>query len=98
MDAASNTQLNYTNLIILLCNSVTQSNSLGEPTLSVSLEGDGSAYYISAGKANEISWRMDSASGALTFYDADGKKLSVLPGKTYIGIVKSSSVDQIVMK
>ena len=98
MDAAANTQLKYTNLILLFCDSVTQATSSGEPTLSMTLSGSGSAYYISGGMASEIAWRKDASSSTLAFYDANGKQLTLTVGNTYIGLLKSSSIESIVIK
>ena len=98
MDASSNTQLKYTNLILLFGDSATQATASGEPTLSMSLVGNGTAYYINGGMATEIMWKKDAASSSLSFYDANGKLLTVAPGNTYIGLLKSSSIETVVIK
>ncbi len=98
MDAGANTQLKYTNLLLVFCDSVTQATANGEPTLSMTVVGSGAAYYISGGVATEIMWKKDASSSTITFYDKNGKQLTVAPGNTYIGLLKSSSIESIVIR
>ncbi len=46
----------------------------------------GKGYYITNGKAVEISWTMKEADRSLQYFDASGKELTINPGKTYIAV------------
>ena len=98
MDAASNTQLNYTNLILVFCDSSAQQTASGENTLAMTLAGSGSALYISGGTVGEITWRKDASSSMISFYDSNGQQLTIARGNTYIGILKSSSIESVVIQ
>ena len=54
--------------------------------------------FENGGMASEISWRKDASSSTLAFYDANGKQLTLSVGNTYIGLLKSSSIESIVIK
>ena len=98
IDAGNLTQLQYRNLILVFCDSVTKPNASGNTTLTMSLNEGGTAYYISGGKATEIKWSRASEASSLTFTDIAGKPLVISAGKTYIGLLKSATLESIVIE
>ncbi len=89
IDGKSGNQLEYTNVIAL----VTQVYPKPENTylMEVELVSSGSGYYISGGKAQEITWEKTSEEAPIEFFDIGGNPLTVNVGKCYIGILDDSS-------
>lgn len=89
IDGKTGNQLEYTNVIAL----VTQVYPKPENTylMDVELVSSGSGYYISGGKAQEITWEKTAEDAPIEFFDADGNPLTVNVGKCYIGILDDSS-------
>ncbi len=50
--------------------------------------GSGDAWLFQDGEEQKITWRKDSASERLRFYDADGKEVGLYPGKTWIEVIE----------
>ncbi len=49
--------------------------------------GSGSGYYITNGKAQEITWSKSSRTARTVYKDLDGKEIKLNPGNTYIQIL-----------
>ena len=58
----------------------------------VSLNG-GDGYYVTKGGYEKITWQKTGDRSPLAFKDADGKELTVTPGKSYICIVDKSATN-----
>lgn len=89
IDGKTGNQLEYTNVIAL----VTQVYPKPENTylMDVELVSSGSGYYISGGKAQEITWEKTAEDAPIEFFDVNGNPLTVNVGKCYIGILDDSS-------
>ncbi|WP_097015795.1 DUF3048 domain-containing protein [Anaerocolumna aminovalerica] len=64
-------------------------------------DSSGKGFYITNGKAVEISWTMKEANRSLEYFDASGKKLTINPGKTYIAVFpndRTSKTGEVVME
>lgn len=87
------TQLGYTNLLLLVCESSTY-NKVSGTELNLNVSDGGSGFYLSAGGYTEILWSR-GGDGALIVTDTEGKPITLNCGSTYIGLIDllfSSSV------
>ncbi len=87
-DGATNTQLDFSNILILLTDASPFEND-DKNRLNVDYVGEGKGYYINSGKYEEISWSRSDAASALVIKNKNGEKLSVNPGKVLIEIFPS---------
>ncbi len=78
----------YENVIVLFADATTY-ETIDYTETVLKTEGTGTGYYLSDGKYERITFAEDE-NGNLTFFDTAGRKLTVNPGKTYIGYFKSS--------
>ena len=82
MDGRAETQLEFTNLIILETGVMMDPN--GTHKMLNWYNGDG--YYVSNGVAQEIKFAKTSETARLVLYDLDGNELAINPGKSYISM------------
>jgi len=82
MDGKTETQLEFTNVIVLETAVMTDPN--GTHKMLNWYNGEG--YYISNGVVQEIKFSKDSESSPLVLFDLDGNELAINPGKTYISM------------
>ena len=56
-------------------------------------------YYITNGKAIEVTWEKTTENGITVFYDKKtGKEIEINTGKTYISLIPSDTWDDVVIK
>lgn len=55
----------------------------------------GKGYYITNGKAVDITWKKNESTKRMHYYDKDGNELAVNAGKTYIAIFPESRADKL---
>ncbi len=82
MDGRTDTQLEFTNLIILETGVMTDPN--GTHKMLNWYNGEG--YYVSNGVAQEIKFAKASETARLVLYDLEGNELAINPGKSYISM------------
>ncbi len=82
------TQCAYNNVIVLYVDTVSMGTSGGHQDLK--LENGGSGLYISNGKCEEIKWAKGGDTDMLKLTKTDGTALSLNPGNSYIGFVRST--------
>lgn len=89
IDGKTGNQLSYTNVIALQ----TQVYPKPENTylMQVEIVSSGTGYYISGGKAQEITWEKTSEEAQIEFFDENGDPLKVNVGKCYIGVIDSDT-------
>ncbi len=87
--------LSFTNLIILFCDTTTYDKSSGTE-ISIDVSNGGTGYYVSGGKYTDIIWQRDE-NGTLKFCNKNGTVLQLNRGKTYIGLVKISTKNSVVL-
>ena len=88
-DLLNDKQISYENVFILYADSTTyETADSTQIVLNTATSGKGK--YISNGTAMEITWEKD-ISGNLAFYDAEGQKLIINRGASYLAFVKSSA-------
>ena len=95
-DADTNAQLTFQNVII----QDTTFAELGEGYLIYNAIDTGrSGYYITEGKAIEITWSKTSENGITHYYDKkSGEEIEINTGKTYISLVPSDGWSKLVIK
>lgn len=87
-DGVTGNQLAFTNLLVLET-SVSQISNDSQ-LMSIGLDG-GSGYYISMGKAQNISWSKFSDDSPIEIFDENGEEISLNAGKIYIGMIQENS-------
>lgn len=55
-------------------------------------------FFITNGKAVEISWKKDGEFGVTHYFASDGREIVLNPGKTWICIVPTSDAGKIVLE
>lgn len=85
IDGTTNTQLRFTNLIILETKITTAANNIHK---DVDWHGgNGSVgYYISNGTVMKITWSKKDEQSPIKLYDETGNEISINRGKTYIAL------------
>ena len=86
IDGIDREQLSFTNVIVLSCDCATYESANGSE-FSLTLNG-GNGTYFSDGTAHDVTWTMEN--GVFTLLDADGNRLTVNRGVTYVGFVRVS--------
>ena len=91
-DAAVGKQLTFKNVILQCCSWQYESDKY---TLNIDVNGGGSGYYITNGKAIPVTWKKDSTNAPARYYDADGNEITMNQGKTWVCVVQDSYADKI---
>ena len=86
IDGNTRETVSFTNVIVLSSDCSTFENANGSE-FSLSLNG-GSGKLFTEGTAKSVTWTMEN--GVFTLYDADGNRLMINRGATYIGFVRVS--------
>lgn len=94
-DSANGKALSFKNLFLLFCDTTTYDRATGTE-ISIDVEGGGTGYYVSDGKYVEIIWHRNE-NGDLKFTDKNGNALKVNRGKSYIGLVRVSLKNSVVL-
>ena len=82
IDAENNKQLECKNIIIQFVDNTMYDDG---KSLNITLTGSGNGYYITNGKAVEITWKKDSLKDKTKYVD------ELNPGKTWINVVQNST-------
>ena len=81
-------QCAYTNVVVLYTDMAAMGTSSGHQDLK--LENGGTGFFASNGKYEEIKWTKGGDRDMLKLTKADGSELSLSPGNSYIGFVRST--------
>lgn len=92
----SGTQCSYDNVVVLYVDMEAMGTSSGHQNLK--LENGGTGLFVSQGKCEEIKWTKGTDREMLKLMKADGSVLSLNPGNTYIGFVRSTQQSATVTK
>ncbi len=57
----------------------------------------GKGYYITNGKKTDITWSKNESNRKMRYYDAQGRELTVNPGKTYIALFPDNRTGDVVL-
>lgn len=63
--------------------------------IDVFFVGQGKAKLFTGGKALDATWKKESRSARTEFYDAEGKRLTVPPGRTWVMVVPPETVVEV---
>lgn len=66
--------------------------------LNIDTQTPGTGVYITNGRAQEITWTKDGLWGQTRYYDSEGNRLVMNPGKTWVCIVLNSDADETVIE
>lgn len=88
-------QLRFKNLLIQSCE-FTQYDEHGYMIFDCISKGEG--YYITNGKAIEVTWEKKSMTSPTRYYDADGNEITINTGKTYVALVPADDWADLVIE
>ncbi len=86
MDGKANTQLAFTNVLVL----ETSITSLTNVLMDVDVVGSGNGWWFSEGGYERIKWSKADEYASFELTDAAGNELTINPGKSYIGMIRSN--------
>ena len=95
IDATTNTQLGFTNVIVLYTHQE-KVDSYGR--ISVDITGNGKGYYLYGGRYVPITWSRSDRDGGISLFNEDGTPLYINCGKSYISIASESIYSKTVIK
>lgn len=96
VDANNNQQLTFKNIIIQYVKEWNIDKN-GYQTMDIE-NSSGKGYYISNGKAINITWKKNESTKKMRYYNEDGSELTLNPGKTYIGIFPDNRTNGVVFE
>lgn len=68
-------------------------------TCTIKIENNkGTGYYITNGKAEEITWSKGGLTDNTKYYDASGNEIKINIGKTYIALVPDDAWGDLVVE
>lgn len=91
MDSVNNTQLEFTNIILLVCEHGDLNDEKGR--LGILMTGTGTGYYIYGGKYEKINWSKSTRDSQIVLTNPDDSPLLMNCGNTAVNII-SPSVEQ----
>lgn len=93
-DNITNDFITFNNIFVLFADAVTYEDKNGT-VMDIEANKGGEGYFISSGVAMRILWT--SSADGLKFTDIGGFGVTVNPGTSYIGYVKSSMTDEVIL-
>ena len=96
VDAATNTQLSFSNVLLLFYN-VSYYHSASGTSFSLDTAVGGNGFCYTGGSMMPVKWGYDNV-GNLVFTDTNGDTLMLNRGKTYIGMMKITDSSSVVAK
>lgn len=63
--------------------------------LDIAVTGEGSGWYITGGKAEEITWKREEQFAPARYFDSKGNEILLNPGKTWVCITDNSHLDRV---
>ena len=94
IDGLTNEQLAFENVLIYFCET---GEITGDPKyrIEVGTIGEGTGYYAANGTYTQITWKKESHTDPIKFYDADGEPLLLNVGKTFISVCPTTVEESI---
>ncbi len=96
IDYNTKEQLHFKNIIVQFVKEW-DIDSNGYQTMDLE-DASGEGYYITNGVLTKITWKKNESTKIMRYYDADGKELSINPGKTMISIFPNSRVKDVIVE
>jgi hypothetical protein len=95
IDDQNNKQLHCSNIIIQFVDSTIYPDN---KSLNITLSGSGKGWFITGGKAEQITWSKDNQRiGQTKYIDKNGDEIKLNTGKTWICIVQKEYADDVVI-
>ncbi len=94
IDYNTKEQLTFKNIIVQFVKEWNIDKN-GYQTMDIE-NAQGNGYYITNGKKVDITWTKNESSRKMRYYDAQGKELTIIPGKTYIAVFPDNRVGDVV--
>lgn len=63
--------------------------------LEIAVTGEGTGWYITGGKAAEITWKREEQFAPTKYFDSEGNEILLNPGKTWVCITDNSHLDRV---
>lgn len=63
--------------------------------LEIAVTGEGSGWYITNGRAAEITWKREEQFAPARYFDSEGNEILLNPGKTWVCITDNSHLDRV---
>ncbi|MDE7312497.1 MAG: DUF3048 domain-containing protein [Eubacterium sp.] len=63
--------------------------------LEIEVTGEGTGWYITGGKATQLTWKREEQFAPTTYFDSEGKEILLNPGKTWVCITDNSHLDRV---
>lgn len=95
IDKNTGKQLTYKNIIIQLVKEWNKDKN-GYQTMEIE-NAEGKGYYITNGKAVDITWKKNESTKRMRYYDKAGEELTINAGKTYIALFPVNREDHMNM-
>ncbi|MBR6650578.1 MAG: DUF3048 domain-containing protein [Clostridia bacterium] len=95
MDSATDTQLSFTN-VILMYNDSGRISGDEKNRIWMQTTGKGDAYYITNGSYVHIYWEKEAHDSVIKYYYPDGTEVQFNRGKTMINVIDNSNMDKLV--
>ena len=94
MDSVTNTQLEFTNVILLVCEHGDLNDDKGR--IGVLMTGTGDGYYIYGGKYEKIKWNKTTRDSQIVLTNTNGTPLIMNCGKTVVNVI-SPNVNEVLV-
>ncbi len=94
IDEATGNQLAFKNIIIQFAPHTSRDDGAG--SIDIDFSGSGEGFYATDGKIIPIRWEKNEKFGVTKFRTADGEKLKLNPGKTWVTVFPDTQVSDIV--
>ena len=88
IDGVTNTQLEFTNVILLVCEHGDLNDAKGR--IGIHMTGTGTAYYVYGGKYEKLKWSKDTRDSQIVLTNLDGTPLIMNCGKTAVNVISPS--------
>ncbi|MGL5260270.1 MAG: DUF3048 domain-containing protein [Lachnospiraceae bacterium] len=92
----NNAQLSFKNLLIQSC-TFSQYDENGYMIFNC-IDSGKAGYYITNGKAIQVTWHKTSPTSPTQYFDADGKEITINTGKTYVALVPNDNWSELSIK
>ncbi len=96
LDGATNEQLAFKNVLLQYC-TFHQYDENGYMIFNCIDQGK-AGYYITNGKAIQVTWTKTSDTDPTRYYDKDGNEIKINTGKTYVGFVPDDNWSELSIK
>lgn len=86
IDECNGEQIKYKNIILQYTDSTIYE---GSSYVNFDVLGGGNGFFITNGKAIDVTWKKDSTYGITRYYNSDGREIRLNQGKTWVCILKT---------